>query len=288
MQRVTRAATQRNAASVVNRLTGVAAGTRAAVLVAALVAALVAMLVAALKAVLAAALVCLSAEALAATPPAAPVVVPDTLAQRLQPCTACHGSQGRASREGYLPRIAGKPAGYLYQQLLNFRDGRRSNSAMAGLLAHQRDAYLREMASYFAALDLPHAAVPAAPVAAALLARGALLARDGDPARRLPACSACHGSALGGTLPAVPGLLGLPRDYLIAQLGAWQTGQRHATAPDCMADIARRLGPDDASAVAGWLAAQPVPAGLAAVMPAAGPTATKAPLACGSVDHPPP
>ena len=38
--------------------------------------------------------------------------------------------------------------------------------------------------------------------------------------------------------PAVPGLLGLPRDYLNGQLGAWQTRQRHATAPDCMATIA--------------------------------------------------
>ena len=59
---------------------------------------------------------------------------------------------------------------------------------------------------------------------------------------RLPACTACHGAALAGTRPAVPGLLGLPRDYLIGQIGAWQTGKRHAIEPDCMADISRRLG----------------------------------------------
>ena len=34
--------------------------------------------------------------------------------------------------------------------------------------------------------------------------------------------------ALTGTLPAVPGLLGLPRDYLNAQLGNWRTHQRQA------------------------------------------------------------
>jgi len=226
--------------------------------------------------------------ALLAAEPGATRIDTEAMAPRMQACVACHGDKGRASREGYLPRIAGKPASYLYQQLLNFRDGRRSNSTMAGLLAHQRDAYLHEMAGYFAALDLPQAAVPATPVAPALLARGALLARHGDPDRSLPACSACHGSALGGTLPAVPGLLGLPRDYLIAQLGAWQTGQRRATAPDCMAEIARRLGPGDASAVASWLAAQPVPAGLAPAVLASGPAASRAPLACGSVDHPPP
>ena len=45
----------------------------------------------------------------------------DTLQQRVKPCTSCHGNEGRATREGYFPRIAGKPAGYLFNQLLNFR-----------------------------------------------------------------------------------------------------------------------------------------------------------------------
>ena len=129
-------------------------------------------------------------------------MAPDTLAQRLQPCTACHGAEGRASREGYLPRIAGKPAGYLYHQLLNFRDGRRSNAAMAGLLVHQRDDYLREMAAYFAALDLPQAAMPSGSATADVMARGETLVRRGDASRRLPACTACHGTALAGTLPS--------------------------------------------------------------------------------------
>ncbi len=226
-----------------------------------------------------------AASSVGAAAPLEPVQVPDTLAQRLQPCMACHGTEGRASPQGYLPRIAGKPAAYLFQQLLNFRDGRRSNSAMAGFLALQRDDYLREMAGYFAALDLPYpgpAQTTGVAASPAELARGAQLAHRGDPARGLPACSACHGSALGGMLPAVPGLLGLPRDYLIAQLGAWQTGQRHATAPDCMAELSRRLAPEDASAVASWLAAQPVPPGLKA----AATRTTAAPLACGSIERP--
>ena len=218
------------------------------------------------------------AQAAAAAPPGVPVA--DTLTQRLQPCMACHGADGRASREGFLPRIAGKPAGYLYQQLINFRDGRRNNTAMAGLLAFQSDAYLREIAAYFAAIDLPHNPPPATSADAGTLARGRQLARDGDPAQRLPACSACHGPALAGATPAVPGLLGLPRDYLIGQLGAWQTGQRRALAPDCMAEIARRLTPADISAVATWLAAQPVPGAAAA----AGKPDAQLGLRCGSIE----
>jgi cytochrome c553 len=84
---------------------------------------------------------------------------------------------------------------------------------------------------------------------------------------------------LTGVLPAVPGLVGLPRDYLNAQLGAWRAGQRRASAPDCMAQIAQALAPQDIAAVAQWLAAQPVPgAGKpAATLPA------KMPLDCGGV-----
>ena len=185
--------------------------------------------------------------------------VPDTLAQRLQACTVCHGQEGRATNAGYFPRIAGKPAGYLYHQLLHFRDGRRNNAGMSFLLDHMSDAYLRDIATHFAGLDLPYPP-PLPPAAGPVdLARGEQLVRQGDPARGLPACVACHDASMTGVTPAVPGLLGLPRDYLIGQLGAWQTGLRQAFAPDCMARIARAMAPQDISAVASWLASQPVP-----------------------------
>ncbi|HET8747189.1 MAG TPA: hypothetical protein VFM98_16445, partial [Ramlibacter sp.] len=48
-------------------------------------------------------------------------------------------------------------------------------------------------------------------------------------------------------------------DYLNAQLGAWRNGQRPSLAPDCMAEIARRLSPEDLSAVTSFLAAEPLP-----------------------------
>jgi cytochrome c553 len=189
-----------------------------------------------------------------------PLPPQDTLAQRLLACSACHGAEGRATPEGYFPRIAGKPAGYLYQQLLNFRDGRRHNAAMVALMTPLTDAYLREIAAHFAAIDLPYAAPAPTRATPAQLARGELLVRQGDPARQLPACAECHGRGLSGRLPAVPGLAGLAPDYLVSQLGAWRTGLRRAVAPDCMATIAGRLTADDVAAVALWIAAQ-APAG---------------------------
>ncbi len=208
--------------------------------------------------------------------------MPDTLAQRLIACTACHGKEGRAASDGYYPRIAGKPAGYLMNQLRNFRDGRRQYPLMIYMVQHQSDAYLQEIADYFAALHPPYPLPRPAMVSQAVLDRGAQLVHKGDSAGQVPACVACHGAALTGVVPAVPGLLGLPRDYISAQLGAWRNGSRHAAAPDCMATIAGRLSLADVGAVAAWLAAQPVPRDSAPAAPPL-PAAPQLPLDCGSI-----
>ena len=191
---------------------------------------------------------------------AAPAPFEDTIAQRTQACTACHGTQGRAAPDGYYPRLAGKPAGYLYNQLINFRDGRRHYGLMTQLVDPLSDAYLLEIAQYFSALDVPYPAPLATAAPAEVLARGKQLVSQGDPAHLVPACVQCHGTALTGVAPHIPGLLGLPRDYLNAQLGAWKTGQRRAHAPDCMKAVVARLRDEDINAVSSWLAAQPLPA----------------------------
>jgi len=199
--------------------------------------------------------------AMAATAPSASVPLADTLAQRLAACTHCHGAQGRAGPDGYYPRLAGKPEGYLFNQLKNFRDGRRHYGPMVALVDPLSDAYLREIAHHFATQEAPYPPPMARSEAPALLARGQQLVMQGDASRRIPACVQCHGQALTGVAPSIPGLLGLPRDYLNGQLGAWVNGQRHAQAPDCMADIAKRLQGDDVSAVTAWLSSQPWPTG---------------------------
>lgn len=209
---------------------------------------------------------------------AAPLQVPDTIAQRALACTGCHGAQGRSTPLGYIPRIAGKPAGYLTAQLKAFRDGQRQHEGMARLLVHLDDDYLAELAGYFAGLQVAYPAPAPASATDAALLLGARLAREGDATRRVPACAQCHGAGLTGVQPAIPGLLGLPRDYLVAQLGAWRTQVRRARAPDCMAHLAQRLQPGDITAVADWLAAQPVPPHPEPAPPAA----TALPMPCGS------
>src|SRR5690606_26055375 len=120
----------------------------------------------------------------------------------------CHGRVGSATGGAYFPRLAGKPAGYLYQQLLSFRDGRRHNSDMTHMVKNLSDAYLREMADYFAAIDLPYPAVSTQTDASAqTLAHGKTLALEGDPGRGIPACASCHGAALTGVSPGIPPLV---------------------------------------------------------------------------------
>jgi cytochrome c553 len=232
-----------------------------------------------------AALLCCHTVAAAAFAAPAPTL-PDTLAQRLVACTACHApkdAQGAPGSDRYFPRISGKPAGYLYNQLVNFREGRRQYPLMTYMVEHLSDAYLLEIAGYFGQQHLP--APPPAPSTApqAVLERGRLLVTRGDTRLKVPACIACHGGQLAGVLPAIPGLLGLPRDYINAQFGAWRNRTRRAHAPDCMAEIAGRLSLEDVSAVSSWLAAQPV---AADARPAAAVT-RPLPLACGSAPEQP-
>ena len=203
---------------------------------------------------------------------------PDTMQARLLACAACHGEQGQGTSNDYFPRLASKPAQYLYNQLLAFRQGRRRYPPMNYLLEYQTDDYLRDMAGYFAALRLPPQPASVPPASPAMLDRGEWLVRNGAADRGVPPCSACHGANLTGMEPAIPGLIGLKANYISAQLGAWRYGTRTAADPDCMQIVAGHLTEADVTAVAAYLSSLPVPPN-AAPLPA---NAMHLPLRCGS------
>jgi cytochrome c553 len=187
---------------------------------------------------------------------------PDSMAARVLACAPCHGPQGEGTKDPYFPRLSGKPAGYLYNQLLAFRNGRRRYPPMNYLLEFLPEDYLKQMADYFAELRPPLPAPAIADVSKDLVARGEALVKQGDYARGIPACSSCHGPSLTGMEPAIPGLLGLRTKYISAQLGAWRYGTRTAAAPDCMQVVASHLTEDDVNSVAAWLASQSAPPSL--------------------------
>lgn len=202
----------------------------------------------------------------------------DSMEARVQGCATCHGQNGQGTNNGYFPRIAGKPAGYLYNQLKAFRDGTRRYPPMNYLVAYLPDAYLREIADHFSKQRPPFAAREQLNVDDGTLKRGQAVVISGDAQRGVPACSACHGLALTGMNPGIPGLVGLRPTYIAAQLTRWRVGERHAAEPDCMKRVAMRLSDADIAAVSAWLGRQiaspevlPEPANL-----------NRMPLACGS------
>jgi cytochrome c553 len=192
----------------------------------------------------------------------APVRATEAPAQfepHVQACAPCHGAQGQGTGDAYFPRLAGKPAKYLLNQLVAFKSGRRKYPPMNYLLEFQNEAFLEQIAGYFASQkpQLPDPAV--ADASEAVLARGKSLVTQGDFDKGIPACASCHGPRFTGMEPAIPGLIGLKASYLSAQLGAWRYGIRTAAAPDCMQLVAARLTEDDVTAVAAWLSSQPAP-----------------------------
>ena len=202
----------------------------------------------------------------------------DSMEARAQGCTTCHGQQGQGTANAEFPRIAGKPAGYLFNQLKAFRDGTRRYPAMNYLVAFLTDDYLREMAEYFAALRPPFDPPVTNGASAAAMQLGRSLVAAGDPNRQVPACMACHGPNLTGMEPGIPGLVGLKPNYIAAQLTRWRTGDRQALAPDCMQRIASRLRDEDITAVSAWLGSLAAPQDASPEIR----NLQRMPMACGS------
>lgn len=201
---------------------------------------------------------------------------PDNMAERLKACTNCHAQSSQA-KQVYAPAINGKPAEYLYQQLQNFREGRRLNPTMNPMLAYLSPEYLREIATYFSQQAIAHRPKTNSSQApnSALKQRGQEIVHESTTER--PACVACHGSDLRGDGVAIPGLRELSPAYITAQLGAWQANTRHAREPDCMSDVAKALSGTDIDAVAHWIAHAP------ADMPTPTAPIDELPAPCGAV-----
>jgi len=108
---------------------------------------------------------------------------PDTMAARVEACTPCHGDRGQGTKDVYFPHLAGKPAGYLYNQLVAFKNDRRKYPPMNYLLEFLTDRYLQDMADYFASEHPPFPASSPPDVGQEVLAHGEALVTSGDTAR---------------------------------------------------------------------------------------------------------
>mgnify|MGYP000044069232 FL=1 len=172
-------------------------------------------------------------------------------------CFSCHGLRGEGNGISGFPRLAGQPADYIYKQLTNFADGSRPSDTMTSIAKQLSEQQRRDAAAYYAGAKAEFQPPPMN----ALLQRqiGGKLALVGSEARGTPACVSCHGPNGSGMPPLTPYLAGLDAAYLENQLTHFGTGKRNNDAGSVMADIARRLSPQERQAVALYFAAVPPP-----------------------------
>lgn len=164
-------------------------------------------------------------------------------------CALCHGDGGNSSDPQY-PRLSGQTPAYLAKQLKDYFGLRRENDKMLPYLARFKPADIPDLATYFARQ-------PAEPVEvqdAALAAEGRRLFREGDVARGVPACAACHETGAGGD-GRYPKLAAQHQDYTLLQLQRFAAGERHNDKGRVMRNVASRLSPRQMEALAEHLAA---------------------------------
>lgn len=169
----------------------------------------------------------------------------------LPACATCHGAGGEGGADGLYPRLAQLPAAYAERQLRDFRDGRRSDPVMTAMAATLTDADVGALASFVSTLPSARAAVSAPDAAQARV--GQSLVTIGAWERGVAPCAGCHGPALTGVAPAIPGLAGQWPGYLAKQLAAFRDGARPATPLGLMSRVAHGMTAGEIDAVSAYL-----------------------------------
>ncbi len=171
--------------------------------------------------------------------------------------SACHWPNGNSTSAQW-PKIAGQNAIYTAEQLQLFKAGVRVNPDMLKIVNSLSDKDLDSVAVFF------QAQTPVGGEAdSALWQAGENLYRFGDPARDIPACTACHGPVgRGNAVSDYPALRAQFADYVVRQLTDFASGTRYSGAKpgaptsrngEMMATIAKRLNGTDIKDVAAYI-----------------------------------
>ena len=161
-------------------------------------------------------------------------------------CSACHGADGN-SAIALNPKLAGQHPEYLLKQLTNFKEGKRANAVMAGMVANLTKEDMQGLANYFASQKQTLGKAKSNGVGSL----GEKIYRGGIAATGVPACAACHGANGAGIPKQYPRLAGQHADYALQQLRTLRTGER-ANAP-MMMTIAAKMTDAEMQAVADYM-----------------------------------
>lgn len=156
-------------------------------------------------------------------------------------CVACHGPGGNSTNPIY-PVLAGQNARYIYLQLKDYKQDRRSHPLMSPVAKSLATEEMLALGTYFAAQPRRNEVEQGDP---ALIERGQQVADDA-------LCAMCHLGGFSGQ-NEVPRVNGQHYSYILAQLLAFKTGTRTNDAGN-MAAVVKTLPDEDLKALASYIA----------------------------------
>jgi cytochrome c553 len=161
--------------------------------------------------------------------------------KKAEVCVACHGPGGNSSQPRY-PSLAGQTARYLYLQLKDFNEGRRTDSLMTPMAKGLTRDDMLNLAAYFSAQELRPADYQADPER---VAKGSAKAAE-------TLCTMCHGGGFMGQ-NEIPRVAGQQHDYIVKQMRDFKQGKRTNDAGN-MASVSKTLSDEDIENLAQYLA----------------------------------
>ena len=179
--------------------------------------------------------------ALSAAAPASAQDVEAGAKKAAEVCAACHGPDGNSS-QGIYPSLAGQTARYIYLQLKDFNEGRRTDSLMTPVAKTLTRDDMLGVAAYFAAQELRPIDFQADPDRVA----------KGSAKAAVTLCTMCHGTGFRGQ-NEIPRVAGQQHDYIVKQLKDFKEGRRTNDAGN-MASVSKTLSDDDIENLAQYLA----------------------------------
>ena len=168
------------------------------------------------------------------------------LAQSVAPakaavCVACHGPGGN-STQALFPILAGQTARYLYLQLRDFQEGRRSDPAMSPMVKDLTRDEMRELADYFAAQK----------PSPQTFRSNAEKVKLGRAKAEETLCTMCHLGGFAGQ-NEIPRVAGQHYDYVVKQLRDFKEKRRTNDAGN-MTSVSRTLSDADIDNLGHFLA----------------------------------
>jgi len=160
--------------------------------------------------------------------------------RKAEACAACHGADGN-SATGQFPVLAGQTARYLYLELKDFKEGRRSEPTMAPIVAKLSTKDMLDLAEYFAAQK---------PKPIAFRPDEARVARGKKKADEV-LCTMCHLGGFSGQ-NEIPRVAGQHPEYVIKQLKAFKARVRTNDAGS-MTSVAQTITGEDIEDLAHYI-----------------------------------